>query len=395
MSTAADIGERKAFRRKVLAQFGADGADLEELLRYNENVFQIQNAELPLSDESFVPVWESYLAEAAEKGLWAVLREKLVELHFPIEAGISETETYHAAKRRGVVPAETGPGLRLQEPEQLTLCLHPTAVGRIPILTTTCREDFVALVRALLRRNEPAPLLDSVGAYMVSGYNNWDRVRALKKQWEIEHPAGTADQWSEAFRLLAAQKELYQDRFILLSDGPYSGVSAAEMGLDEAAWRRASLIIRREHECVHYFTCRLFGSARNNLLDELIADFVGLKTALGQFRAEWFLRFLGLEDPTQFRVSGRLGNYRGDPPLSERSFGIVQRLVAAAGQNLQTFDDGLPSPPDLLCTARWIAASASLTLEEFASKRGTEWLADGLRKATKNVRPSNRAPAPE
>ena len=33
-------------------------------------------------------------------------------------------------------------------------------------------------------------------------------------------------------------RELYQDRFILLSDGPYSAVPAADLGLDDAEWRR-------------------------------------------------------------------------------------------------------------------------------------------------------------
>ena len=67
---------------------------------------------------------------------------------------------------------------------------------------------------------------------------------------------------------LAADKPRYQDRFVILSRGPYSAVPAADTGLSEAEWLERSLVIRREHELTHYFTYRLFGSMRNHLLDE-------------------------------------------------------------------------------------------------------------------------------
>ena len=38
------------------------------------------------------------------------------------------------------------------------------------------REDFVFLVQSLTQRNEPEPVADSMGACIVAGYNNWDRV---------------------------------------------------------------------------------------------------------------------------------------------------------------------------------------------------------------------------
>jgi hypothetical protein len=45
-----------------------------------------------------------------------------------------------------------------------------------------------------------------------------------------------------------------------------------------------------------YFTRRVFGSMRNNMLDELIADYIGIIEAMGTYQADWFLRFVGLED---------------------------------------------------------------------------------------------------
>ena len=45
---------------------------------------------------------------------------------------------------------------------------------------------------------------------------------------------------------------------------------------------------------------------RNNLHDELIADYAGITAAIGHYRAAWFLRFLGLEDYPTYRPGGRL-----------------------------------------------------------------------------------------
>jgi hypothetical protein len=201
---------------------------------------------------------------------------------------------------------------------------------------------------------------------MVSGYNNWSRVGELRRRWEALDPAAreTAT-WGE--ELQRTPRELYQDRFILLSDGPYSAVPAAELGLDETEWREMSLVIRREHECAHYLTRRLFGSMRNNLLDELIADYAGLVAATGGFRADWFLRFVGLEEFPRYRPGGRLDLYRGKPPLSDGAFRVLQSLVKSAAWNLERFR----GPREMALT---IAALASLRLEDLASEGAEELL---------------------
>jgi hypothetical protein len=257
-------------------------------------------------------------------------------------------------------------GLVMNAPDQLQLVLHPTLAGCIPLLITGDRADFVSLVQALTRRNEPEPIPDSMGAAMVAGYNNWDRVRRYRQAWEQKHqPGAWAGDWADEFKRLIPRKELYQDNFIILSDGPYSGVSAAEMGLTESEWRQASLTIRREHECAHFFTRRVFGSMRNNLLDELIADYMGLVAACGRFRADWFLRFMGLEAFPVYRQGGRLENYRGQPPLSDQAFPVLQALVKSAAENLERFDT--QHNREASQTAAVLIALTDLTLEEIAS----------------------------
>jgi uncharacterized protein DUF7005 len=361
-----------------ILQAGASPEEAAELQAYNENVFDLgalgPDTRFPLPDEPFVAFWKERVRESRARGqggAFAVLREHLPQLAFPIREGISETEPYRAATRRGV-PVETIPeaaGLELEHPEAIELEIHESPAGRIPLLIARRRPEFVALIRALTRRNEPAPVPGSQGALMVSGYNNWSRVRELRRAWEaLEPSARETATWGEEFQRIQGRRELYQDRFILLSDGPYSAVPAADLGLAEDEWRELSLAIRRDHECTHYFTRRLFGSMRNNALDELIADWAGLTGATGRFRAGWFLRFMGLEDHPRFRPGARLEIYRGDPPLSDGAFLLLQRLLVAAAENLERLDSWLAEIPRTPAGRAFaIASLASLRLEDLAS----------------------------
>lgn len=364
-----------------LAELGADDAVREELLRYNQSEF-VHDARtcvlrFPLADEPFMAAWERYAAEAAQKGVFPTLCEKLVQLAFPIAEGVSTSETYLAATRRGVWPAgDSGAGLQLAVPDALELHLYPTPAGRLPILITRHRADFETLLRALTKRNEPAPVPASQGACMVAGYNNWDRIAELKRAWESGALADGSSSWDECFARLQPQKELYQDRFILLSDGGYSGVQAPSFGLEESAWREISLGIRREHECAHYFTKRVFQSMRNLLLDEVIADFMGLRAAAKHYRADWFLRFVGLEDFPNYRQGGRLQNYLGNPPLSPEAFRLVSVIVKRAAEQLEIFDRRLPASAD---SGSILMTLTSLSLVELAMPDAAEVLAERFR----------------
>lgn len=364
------------FRAAVLSDLGATGSEIDELLVYNENVFDHatlpRSLVLPLADEPFVTTWEEYVTEAQEKGAFACLREHLAQLRFPIQAGISQTPAYQAVTRQGkaVEGLAEATGLQLTAPERLQLTLHQSLAGRIALLITGDRADFVALVQALTRANEPQPIPDSMGAAMVAGYNNWERVQQYRRQWQQSNPFGN---WAEEFKRLTNQPELYQDRFIILSDGPYSGITAQEIGLSADEWRQASLTIRREHECAHYFTRRVFGSMRNNLLDELIADYMGITSAAGRFHADWFLRFMGLENYPAYRPGGRLENYYGQPPLSAGAVRVLQTLVKRAAENLAGFD-AAHTPR----RGKILPALSYVTLEELASAQAESYLQQAL-----------------
>ena len=365
-----------SLRSKILTSYGATPLEIEELLAYNDNVFAPLEFDslptFPLIPELYLTTWETYLTEANQQGVFTTLRSKLVQLQFPILAGISETENYRLATRKGYLTATMpeATGLVLQQPETLKLILHESLAGKIPILIAGCREDFIALVQALVKRNEPVPIPNSMGAVMVAGYNNWDRVRTYRTQWESQQLQFTTEAaWQVEFKQLIPQKDKYQDRFIILSPGGYSGVTASDMGMSELEWLPISLTIRLEHECTHYFTRRLLGSMRNNLMDELIADYRGIIAANnGNYRADWFLRFLGLEAYPEYRQGGRMENYRGEPPLSAGAFQVLHALVKDAAENLEQFHTHhIDKLSDVLSQGKFLIALTRLTLEELAN----------------------------
>lgn len=339
-TTVPDCSARAA----ALRHLGAADADLDALLAYTENPFD-PSGPLTLGDEPFAAVWEAYLAEAEAEGVFPVLRRALVQLRFPVREGMSETAAYRAVTRRGDLSV-LGPtglfrgGLRLVAPERLRLTLHPTPAGRVPVLTAPVREDFVALVQALTRRNEPSPLPETMGALMVGGYSNWDRIHRARRAWEAGGEHGT---WNEAFRAVTRQPEAYQDRFILLSEGPYSGLPAAEVGMGEAEWVRVSHGLRLEHECAHYYCRRALGAMRSNALDEVIADAYGLAAGAGGYDADRLRLFL---EGHPGGPPGRVANYLGGlPPTAAPTVRRLVRRLAADLAAEPTLRQALPPDP--------------------------------------------------
>jgi hypothetical protein len=385
--------DRYKFRKSVLESFGATPAEAKELLRYGESQFDLSgaaNLSLPLPDERSVETWELYAGLVQEAHSLACLSQYLPQLQFPVERDISKHPDYVAAVRRGEVPTRSriATGLGLSAPQDCRLVIHATPAGRIPILIAERRADFVRLVQALTKRNEPIPIPESMGATMVSGYNNWDRIRRLRAHFLWSGEAESS--WAAKFRQIREQKPLYQDSFIIMSAGGYSGITPADLGLEEATWRALSVAIRREHECAHYVTQRFFSSMRNNVLDELLADFIGITSASGTFCADWQLRFFGLEHFPDYRRGGRLENYRGTPPLSDGAFDVLRRLVVSAVLELEQFDRRcFPAGHASGTDPAAITALASLTLEEIASNRGYIFLAASLRRATASLAGAN------
>ena len=357
-----------ASREAWLGAAGASGDVLAELLRYDTPLLARGTPAPPavFPDEPHVGMWEIYAEDAARVGTIPALAARLPQLRFPVTAGVSATETYRAATRRGEIPdglVDGGPAFA--RPGDISVGIHRTLGGRLPVLVALAREDFETLVRVFTARNEPVPVPRSMGACFVKGFNNWDRVHAYRRLWEEEHPGGD---WSEGFAELVPQKELYEDRFMILSSGPYSSLPAEAAGFSEEDWEALSLRIRRDHECTHYFTLRAAGATRTNLLDEVVADYAGLVATFGRFREDLALLFFGLERFPEYRAGARLENYRGTPPVSDAALGVLKGLVARAIRSIARMDAALPaSAREGAGLSRVVLGLASLTLAEMAS----------------------------
>ena len=387
--------ETQLFRLEILKSFGATDSNLQELLDYSQSAFQheslaeaIHAAKIP---EPHIKTWQQYCNLTKIEGAFPVLARKLVQLQFPIKEGISEVKNYQAATKQGVTTEDMSEatGLALRQPDQVQLFLHETLVGLIPVILVGDRQDFVRLIQAFTKKNEPSPVPDSMGACIVGGYNNWDRINEYRSRWSDQWTSQQSSlpselDWQTEFKKIIPQKSLYQDRFIILSKGFYSNVSASVLRLEETEWLNLSYLIRLEHECTHYCTRRLLNSMRNNLVDELIADYQGIVTATGTFHSQWFLTFMGLEEFPTYREGARLENYRGTPPLSESAYKIVQKLVKSAAENLEKFaqETSVSSTYQQNQQLLLLIALTCRTLEELASPNAIELLHQSIQQFT-------------
>jgi hypothetical protein len=201
-------------RRKSLLEHGLTELEILELLAYNKRNF---GDYLRGNDrlESSMVAWQKYLADAAKIGVWETLRRNLVQLRFKVATGMSENPEYLASTRRGLmVPARTI-SLEMRSPWRLQLLIHQTKAVAIPIIFTPERVDFESLVQAMFFCNEPIKIPLEKRACIVSGLNNWDRVRAYRTQWESQRGNGL---WLKHWQRLQPKKSLFQDRFIILTN---------------------------------------------------------------------------------------------------------------------------------------------------------------------------------
>ncbi|GAB6181631.1 hypothetical protein JCM14036_29500 [Desulfotomaculum defluvii] len=298
--------------------------------------------EIPLPDELFVRDWEEYISDISQQGFFASLRKRLVQLNFPIGKEMSQNTNYQLATRSGIVTSSPEINkVELKEPDNIEVYLYQTLAGKIPVMQIRNRSDFETLVRVFAHKNEPVLIPPSMGACMIKGYNNWDRVNKYKEKWhsDNDYKENSDLLWKLEFEKMKSHKEFYRDTFLILSGNEYSNVPAVMLGLTSDEWQRLSLVIRREHEATHYCTLRFWGSARNDLLDELIADYMGLVAATGSFRAQWFLCFMGLEDYPSFRTGGRLANYIKNRELSAEAFEKLKLYINSAARNLEAFSN--------------------------------------------------------
>ncbi|MCX5928682.1 MAG: hypothetical protein NTY40_02825, partial [Synechococcus sp. LacPavin_0920_WC12_MAG_50_7] len=202
------------------------------------------------------------------------------QLRLPQVKGISRSEIYRTLVLRGNDPEEPelqdaihelGCVPQWQQPENLRIWIASHPCGAMPVLQTPNMHDFVLLVRALAHRGEPVVLADGVHAQAISGVIHRGLIKQLGRN-------------SRA-------------RLIVLHEAPYGSVPAEHVPgkYNNHEWLEASTTLRLQHELTHLATKRLLGEMRLNMLDELIADCMGMVEALGLFDANLFGLCLGID----------------------------------------------------------------------------------------------------
>ena len=92
-----------------------------------QGLTEAEKEKFPLPDEPFCASWQAYCEEAREKELYPVLQRHLLQLQFPVKKGMSGTEAYRQATRRGIsAGGKEAAGLELKDPEKLKLHFYPT-----------------------------------------------------------------------------------------------------------------------------------------------------------------------------------------------------------------------------------------------------------------------------
>ncbi len=146
--------------------------------------------------------------------------------------------------------------IAFNSPDTISIRIYDSFAGKIPVISVRNTADFEQLVTNIVHKGIRPDGIEKTGASFVSGKTT---------------------------------------RFIIISAKPYSNVPAAELGLnDENDWREKSVMLRLAHECTHYFTKQTYGISNNLLHDEIMADFIGMYETFGFYKAEWFLRFMGI-----------------------------------------------------------------------------------------------------
>lgn len=348
---------------------------INELLVYSKNKFTTEKKNTkPQLQELYINAWEKYYKESKEIGVFETLKKYIVQLQFPIQKGISKTETYINATLRGKKQTNKL-CLKLNKSSALKLEIYKSPlVGRVPVLIIPNEEDFNTIICALSNKNEPQELPKAMGASFINGINNWDRVHQLKENWLKQNSLGN---WSLYFKENILPKPyLFKDKLIVLSAKSYSNIKSESIGLSKNTWKSSSLIIRKEHECAHLFTLKSYGKIANNMHDEIIADYAGITKALGYFNKDWFLHFVGLGNYPKYRKGGRLENYQGDSKLSKEAFEGLKAIVKKAVESIYQFDNDLGKIKSETDQLNRIKSICEVDLITMASSKGKQELVE-------------------
>jgi hypothetical protein len=345
-----------------------------ELKGYLFNKFILDDVyAVSINDDTGIQFWEDLLNASEKKDIFTLLKECYPQLNFLIEKEIDKIELYKNVVLKGKTDTiKLAAYLKLEDAKNISLELHRSIAGRIPVLIVPNKQDFLKILQSLLHKNDTVLIPPSMGAALLTGLNNRKRLNNIKKDWLQNNPLGD---WNTEFSdNIMPNRSLYKDKFIILSTKPYSNVTANQLGLTEDVWAYYSISIRKEHEFTHLYMLKKFGHTANNLHDELIADYIGIIKTIWSYNKVWMLTFMGLENYPHYREGARLEDYAKESKLSEADFKQLIVIVKNAIENIALFDKNLGKLKSIKDQTCRIDALCEIGLIDLASSNGADLL---------------------
>ena len=260
----------------------------------------------------------------------------------------ADIEEYKACVRKGERPAECSLSHFVTDERDCAETVE-TPAGTAEVITLYNRHDFEVFVRCMMaaRKGPLDQIPATMGAATIVAFN-WPKINAHRKAFmEEQRDAGVLfPDWNAEFKRFTAVKANYQDLLIVLSRGPYSNVTAAQVSecltadgrspVSEDEWIRMSGDIRKYHELTHFVCRNLYPDKIDEIWDELVADAVGIYGAFGEYSRDLEELFLGITDGKY--TGGRLENYTAEgTDLDELSAHIdtvlreFEAMISSAG----------------------------------------------------------------
>ncbi|MBQ9004363.1 MAG: hypothetical protein IJ087_21190 [Eggerthellaceae bacterium] len=226
-------------------------------------------------------------------------------------------DAHRAAAGRGIAPEGANLDHFVGSPRD-ELREVDTPAGPVEVLFLERRCDFETFLQVVGHKSAPVPIARTVGAITFRGLADWGKVAEAF----AAYLAAGGDDWGSEFARLASQPGAFRSEIVVISEGPYSNVSADETPYGPDEWLRISREIRLHHECAHVVCRRTMPDDVLPVWDEVTADVVGLLCATARYDTALAARFLGVSE-SGF-TGGRLAEY-----LSEEQATRIDEVAAS------------------------------------------------------------------
>ncbi len=236
-------------------------------------------------------------------------------------------DAHRMASARGIAPDGANLDHFITTPDDELREVN-TPTGPIEVLFLKNRSDFETFLQIIGHKSNPVPIARTVGAITFRGMADWGKV---SKAYADYLASGGTD-WPAEFMRLAKQPGAFRGELIIISEGPYSNISAAQTPFSEADWLRVSREVRLHHECAHVVCRRVMPEDILPVWDEVTADVVGLLCATGSYDATLAALFLGVTH--EGFTGGRLSEYLTEEQLARidaiapEVFGALKKIEA-------------------------------------------------------------------